>query len=145
MMVHSEDQSVDISIIIVNWNTKELLIDCLISVFQTVKNVTFEVWLVDNASTDGSVETAKDRFPEIRVIENQENLGYAVANNRALKRMRGRYALLLNTDAVLTDGYDSRFCWERPEHRNKAREEAMQKMLAAMKNNRHPMTPDLYY
>jgi len=48
-------------------------------------------------------------------------------------------------DAVLTDGYDSRFCWERPEHRNKAREEPMQKMLAAMKNNRHPMTPDLYY
>ena len=103
-MVHSKDQSVDISIIIVNWNTKELLLDCLTSAFQTIKNVTFEVWLVDNASTDGSVETAKDRFPEIRVIENQENLGYAVANNRALKRMRGRYALLLNTDAVLTDG-----------------------------------------
>jgi len=103
-MVNLKDQSVDISIIIVNWNTKELLIDCLTSVFQTIKKSTFEVWLVDNASTDGSVETAKSRFPGIKIIENQENLGFAAANNRALKRMRGRYALLLNTDTIVTDG-----------------------------------------
>jgi GT2 family glycosyltransferase len=103
-MANFNNQSVDVSVIIVNWNTKDLLLDCLTSVFQTIKSITFEVWLVDNASTDGSVETAKSRFPGIKIIENNKNLGFAVANNRAFKRMRGRYALLLNTDTVLTDG-----------------------------------------
>ena len=94
----------DISIIIVNWNTKELLIQCLRSVFQSVRNLTFEVWLVDNASTDGSVQAAKSEHSSINVIQNQQNLGFAAANNLAFKRMSGRYALLLNTDTVLTDG-----------------------------------------
>ena len=91
----------DISVVIVNWNTRELLLNCLASVFETVKEVSFEVWLVDNASIDGSVDAAKRAFPEIRVIENKENLGFAAANNLAFRQMNGRYALLLNTDAAL--------------------------------------------
>jgi GT2 family glycosyltransferase len=102
-MVNVNNQIVDVSVVIVNWNTKDLLLDCLTSVFQTIKSITFEVWLVDNASTDGSVETAKSRFPGLKIIENEKNLGFAAANNRAFNRMRGRYALLLNTDTVLTD------------------------------------------
>ena len=94
----------DISIIIVNWNTKKFLLDCLASVYETVKRISMEVWLVDNASTDGSVEAAKRFYPDVKIIQNTRNLGFAAANNRAFKRMCGRYAVLLNTDAVLTKG-----------------------------------------
>ncbi|OQY11239.1 MAG: hypothetical protein B6I30_07180 [Desulfobacteraceae bacterium 4572_187] len=94
----------DISIIIVNWNTRELLLECLASIFETAIKATFEVWLVDNASTDGSVESAKKKYPDINIIVNEKNLGFAAANNLAFKRMNGRYALLLNTDATLTNG-----------------------------------------
>ncbi len=94
----------DISIIIVNWNTKDLLLDCLSSVFKTVNGISFEVWLVDNASTDGSVEAVKNEYPGVNIIQNSENLGFAAANNLAFARMKGRYALLLNTDTELTDG-----------------------------------------
>ena len=93
----------NISIIIVNWNTKDLLMECLASIFETVKKVTVEVWLVDNASIDGSVEAAKNKYPDINVIQNERNLGFAAANNLAFKQMKGSYALLLNTDATLID------------------------------------------
>lgn len=93
----------DISIIIVNWNTKDLLLECLASIFETVKKMSFEVWLVDNASVDGSVESAKNKYPDINVIQNERNLGFAAANNLAFKQMKGSYALLLNTDATLID------------------------------------------
>jgi GT2 family glycosyltransferase len=94
----------DLSIIIVNWNTKKLLLDCLASVYETVTRISMEVWLVDNASTDGSVEAVKRYYPDVQIIQNSRNLGFAAANNRAFKRMCGRYAVLLNTDAMLTKG-----------------------------------------
>jgi GT2 family glycosyltransferase len=94
----------DASIIIVNWNTKELLINCLNSVYGTVKTLAFEVLVVDNGSSDGSVEAIKTLFPGVRLIENKKNLGFAKANNQALRQMNGQYAVLLNSDAVLTDG-----------------------------------------
>ena len=95
---------VDISIVIVNWNTRELLLDCLDSVFKTITDVTYEVWVVDNGSSDGSVESIRQTFPGVKIIENEENLGFAAANNIAFGKMNGRYAVLLNTDARLTDG-----------------------------------------
>jgi hypothetical protein len=94
----------EISVIIVNWNTKDLLLGCLKSVFQTIHGIPFEVWLVDNGSTDGSVQSSTAAYPAIKVIRNDRNLGFAAANNQAFQRMTGRYALLLNTDAALTDG-----------------------------------------
>ena len=99
-----EKTPVDISVVIVNWNTKDLLLRCLQSIYETVREPTFEVWLVDNASSDGSVEAAQIAYPGIRVIQNKKNLGFAAANNAAFNRMNGRYALLLNTDTLLTDG-----------------------------------------
>jgi len=92
----------DVSIIIVNWNTKRLLLDCIRSIYETVKTISFEICVVDNASTDGSVETVKQNYPDAKIIQNKKNLGFASANNIALERMRGRYALLLNTDTILT-------------------------------------------
>ena len=94
----------DISFIIVNWNTKDLLIECLASIYQTVNEIAFEIWVVDNGSSDGSVGAVKEKYPRIKIIENRTNLGFAAANNLALERMGGHYALLLNTDTVLTEG-----------------------------------------
>ncbi|MFA6499883.1 MAG: glycosyltransferase family 2 protein [Desulfurivibrionaceae bacterium] len=94
----------DISIVIVNWNTRELLLDCLASVYAMIREVSFEVFLVDNASSDGSVETVRMQYPQVRIIQNEKNLGFAAANNKALRIMQGKYALLLNTDAILTEG-----------------------------------------
>ncbi len=95
---------IDLSIIIVNWNTRDLLQQCLEAVHATVHGLAFEVWVVDNASTDGSLAMLREEFPQVQVIENQENLGFARANNQALERCVGRYALLLNSDAFLGVG-----------------------------------------
>lgn len=93
----------DISVVIVNWNTRNLLLECIRSVYETVQGIPFEIWVVDNGSTDGSQEAVKTAFPLVRLIENTQNRGFAAANNQALKQMTGRYALLLNSDAALTD------------------------------------------
>lgn len=93
----------DISIIIVNWNTKELLHNCLNSVYETVHDIAFEVIVVDNASHDGSVAMLRKEFPQVTFIENTVNRGFGAANNQGFGIMKGRYALLLNTDTVLTE------------------------------------------
>lgn len=94
----------DLSIVIVNWNTRELLLECLNAVYHTLSGKRFEVIIVDNGSSDGSIEAVRDRFPQIRCIVNADNRGFAAANNQAFAVMRGRYALLLNTDAILLPG-----------------------------------------
>ena len=92
----------DLSIIIVNWNTKRLLIDCLASVFETIRGIDFEVWVVDNASADGSAAAVAEKYPDAHIVRNSENIGFAAANNLAFRKMTGLYALLLNTDTILT-------------------------------------------
>jgi GT2 family glycosyltransferase len=94
----------DITFVIVNWNTRDLLLNCLKSIFETAIGFKYEVWLVDNASTDGSVNAARNAYPSIRIVQNKKNLGFAAANNLAFARMKGRYAVLINTDARLTNG-----------------------------------------
>ena len=93
----------DVSIIIVNWNTKELLRNCLKSVFEQTVNVDYEVIVVDNASTDGSSEMLQNDFPQVILIENDENRGFAAANNQAIAVAKGRYVLLLNSDTIVLD------------------------------------------
>ncbi|ODS30253.1 MAG: glycosyltransferase family 2 [Candidatus Scalindua rubra] len=94
---------VDISFIIVNWNTRDILIDCLNSIYKTVRDIDFEIYVVDNNSTDGSQEATKKNFPEVKLIENKTNTGFAHANNQALNIMQGRFAVLLNTDTILQE------------------------------------------
>ena len=94
----------NLSIIIVNWNTRDLLLQCLESVYQSVCGMGKEVFVVDNGSIDGSLSVARDRFPETRFIENRKNVGFAKANNQALVLSKGDYILLLNPDTLLKDG-----------------------------------------
>ena len=91
----------DLSIIIVNWNTREMLRDCLQSVYDQLGKLEAEVWVVDNASEDGSAEMVASAFPQVRLIRNVQNRGFAAANNQALLRAEGRHVLLLNSDTLV--------------------------------------------
>jgi GT2 family glycosyltransferase len=91
----------DVSVIIVNYNTKELLRNCLISIYKQTYDIEFEVIVSDNGSTDGSVEMVKLEFPEITIIENRLNFGFGVANNRSVERACGKYLFFLNSDTIL--------------------------------------------
>ena len=92
-----------LSIIIVSYNTKDLLIQCLSSIFEQTVDLDFEIIVVDNNSTDESVMEVKVKFPQVKVIVNEINLGFAKASNHGLRLMKGKYALLLNPDTVVLD------------------------------------------
>lgn len=96
-----------LSIIIVNWNTRDLLAQCLESVAENVgtwEQGSVETFVVDNASSDGSAAMVRERFPWVHLIENRENVGFARANNQAIRQGFGKVVLLLNSDAMLTPG-----------------------------------------
>jgi N-acetylglucosaminyl-diphospho-decaprenol L-rhamnosyltransferase len=88
----------DLSIVIVNWNTRDLLTLCVQSVYDATSDLDFEIILVDNASTDGSAEMVRQDFPQVQIVANAENVGFVRANNQAIARCQGRYILLLNSD-----------------------------------------------
>ena len=96
--------NLDVSIIIVSYNTCELTLACLRSLYNETRNITFEVIVVDNASSDGSAEAIAAEFPQARLILPGENLGFARANNLAAEQAEGGYLLLLNPDTVVLDG-----------------------------------------
>lgn len=110
----------DVSVIIVNYNTKVLTFNCLSSVFEMVKDIQFEVIVSDNGSTDGSIEMIKENFPQVILIENGENLGFGAANNRALKIAKGKYIFYLNSDTVLLNNAIKFFFdyWENAEDKD---------------------------
>ena len=91
----------DVSIIIVNYNTKNLLKDCLNSIFEHTQEIDFEVIVSDNGSVDGSIELLKKEFPQVILIENNANLGFGTANNRGLTVAKGKYIFYLNSDTIL--------------------------------------------
>ena len=93
----------DVSIIVVAWNVRELLYDCLKSVYEETRGLDFEVIYVDNASQDGSVEMVRNRFLGVRIIENEKNEGFVIANNQGIEIAAGRYVLLLNSDTIVLD------------------------------------------
>lgn len=91
----------DLSIIIVGWNTRVLLEQCLDSVFATLPDCECETWVVDNASSDDTVAMLRSNFPAVHLIENQHNVGFAAANNQALQLCTGEFILLLNPDTIV--------------------------------------------
>ncbi len=94
---------VDLSIIIVNYNVKEFLENALLSIRKAIEGISAEIFIVDNASEDGSVEMVKQKFPEVNLIANGENVGFAKANNQALKLAKGKYVLLINPDTIVQE------------------------------------------
>ncbi|PID89437.1 MAG: glycosyl transferase family 2 [Bacteroidia bacterium] len=92
-----------LSIIIVNYNVKYFLEQCLYSVRKALKNLVAEVFVVDNNSVDGSCEMVAEKFPEVMLIRNKHNSGFSVANNQAIKRAKGEYVLLLNPDTLVEE------------------------------------------
>lgn len=90
-----------LSIIIVSWNVREDLLRCMRSIEENKPSCTFEVIIIDNASTDGTLDMIKKCFSEVKLIKNHENCGFAAANNQGLKRLQGQYILFLNPDTII--------------------------------------------
>lgn len=99
-----EPRTVDISICIPNWNCKDYLRACLESLREVAQGVGLQVVVVDNASTDGAPEMVEAEFPEVELIRNRENLGFARASNQAARAARGTYLLFLNNDTIVPAG-----------------------------------------
>ncbi|HYC79442.1 MAG TPA: glycosyltransferase family 2 protein [Candidatus Binatia bacterium] len=91
----------DLSVIILNYNTKGLLRDCLKSVLASTGSYKTEVIVADNGSADGSIEMVRSEFPQVKLLENGRNLGFAKGNNEAIKMASGRHVMLLNSDTVV--------------------------------------------
>jgi GT2 family glycosyltransferase len=91
----------DLTVILVNWNTREMLRDCLTTVFAGQGALSMQVIVVDNGSTDGSCQMLARDFPQVALISNPKNRGFAAANNQGLRLARGRHVLLLNTDTLV--------------------------------------------
>ncbi len=97
-----------LSIIIVNYNVRDFLMHALESIQRAVVTIPHEIFIVDNASVDGSVEMVKNRFPDVNLIENQINKGFAAANNQAMKASSGEFIVLINPDTVVQEDTFSR-------------------------------------
>lgn len=91
----------DLSIVIVNYNTCQLTCSTIQSVYESITTFTYEIFVVDNNSTDGSDERISTLFPEVTLLKNLENVGFAKANNQAIRAAKGRYILLLNSDTLI--------------------------------------------
>ena len=93
----------DLSIIIVNYNVKHFLDQCLLSVRNAISKLDAEIFVVDNNSVDGSCAMVREKFPEVNLVENNSNLGFSKANNQAIKEAKGEFILLLNPDTVIEE------------------------------------------
>jgi GT2 family glycosyltransferase len=93
----------DLSIVIVNWNTKHLLKDCLDSVRKYTNHMQYEITVIDNASIDGSVEMLKSDYPFVKLKVNEENEGFSKANNKGIREATGEFILLLNSDTFIRE------------------------------------------
>ncbi|MNW42495.1 N-acetylglucosaminyl-diphospho-decaprenol L-rhamnosyltransferase [compost metagenome] len=91
----------DVSILILNYNTQRLTLDCLASVYASQTRFSYEVIVIDNHSSDGSVDAIRAQFPAVTLIANEENTGFAKANNQGMDVASGRYILLLNSDTLM--------------------------------------------
>lgn len=94
----------EVSVIVLNWNTRDLLAECLNTILQNAQGFELEIIVVDNASTDGSQAMLQRSFPQVRLLANPTNVGFAKANNQGMATSKGRYMLLLNSDAFLQPG-----------------------------------------
>lgn len=99
-----DEERLDLSIVIVNWNAGKFLDRCLASIYKNLSKPAFEVIVVDNNSSDGSVKMVKEKYPLVKLIENEMNCGFARANNQAIEKSKGRYVLILGSDTTVFPG-----------------------------------------
>src|SRR5207244_2866579 len=100
--------SASVTAIVVMWNARALIDDCLTAIFSSAAHVgELEVIVVDNASRDGSADLVRQRWPHVRLIENTDNVGYTRANNQAIRASSGKYLLLVNADGFLREARDA--------------------------------------
>src|SRR5574344_692887 len=111
---------IQVSIIIVNYNTCDLLKNCINSIYEKTSDGDFEIIVVDNYSTDTAVQMIKDKFSDIVLIQNKENLGFGAANNIGLKHAKGKYIFYLNSDVILLNNSVKYFYdyWENNKNSN---------------------------
>jgi len=100
-MQNYENRGIDVSIIIVSWNTRQITCECIGSICEQTSELKYEIIVIDNASTDNSAAMVKAEFPKVALIENSENRGFAAANNQGITIAKGRYVLLLNSDTIV--------------------------------------------
>jgi len=94
---------IDVSVVIVNYNTRDILLQCLKTLYQYTKNVSMEVIVVDNDSHDGSVDAVRNAYPQVDLIPSDTNLGFGKANNLGMRKATGRYVCLVNSDVELLE------------------------------------------
>jgi GT2 family glycosyltransferase len=104
MPVEAKRGAVKLSIVILCWNDRKVIGDCLRSIFNGTRGTTFEVIVSDNGSTDGSIEFIRKEFPQVRVLENGMNLRFAKGNNVGIRLSQGEYVLILNPDTIIHEG-----------------------------------------
>ncbi|MFB3924906.1 MAG: glycosyltransferase family 2 protein [Syntrophales bacterium] len=102
--MNKEDIQIEISAVIASWNTKDILLQCLRSLVGSLGRFRSEIIVVDNASSDGSPQSVEAAFPEVRVLRNSSNLGFARANNTGIRNSTGRYVCLVNSDVIVREG-----------------------------------------
>lgn len=107
-----------LSIIIVSWNTKNLLADCLESIYKNQEDLKLEIIIVDNNSTDGTLDMIQKKFPQVMLIPNQHNVGFAKANNQGIAQSHGEYFLFLNPDTKIIKNSLKRMLDFMEEHQN---------------------------
>jgi len=101
ILIETVTNNMKLSIIIVSWNAREDLVNCLRSIGKKQPCDEYEIIVIDNASMDGTAETVRNNFPEVTLIVNDENRGFAAANNQGIRRSQGQYILLLNPDTIV--------------------------------------------
>lgn len=102
-MADNLNTKIDVSIVIISWQMRDLLEVCLDTLFKQTKDITFELILINNNSTDGTVEMIEEQFPQVILVNNKENRGVAPARNQGLKMAKGKYILILDADMELVD------------------------------------------
>jgi GT2 family glycosyltransferase len=105
-----------IAIVIISFNVEKLLKECIESLYRETKDAPFEIWVIDNHSRDDSVRMLKEHFPNVHLIENDDNVGFTRANNQAIRQCRSDYVLLLNPDTLIQDGAIDRMVHFMDEH-----------------------------
>lgn len=116
----------DVSISIVSYNTKNLILRCIESIYKYTRGITYEVIVIDNGSRDGTVSEIEKRFPKVKLIKNKTNEFFTKANNKALKIAKGRYFLVLNSDTYFIDNSLKKFVLYMDPHKNVGASEGLE-------------------